>query len=416
MINNVPPAMWSLWRRLGRVADEIGIRAYVVGGAVRDTALGLSVRDVDVVVEGAPARFAERVARRGGFRITRFPQFGTFRLEKGDGLWRVDIAMSRAEEYPAPGKLPVVRPAPLAEDQARRDISINALAVSLNGRTFGKLWDACGGWNDLEKGCVRALHDRSFVDDPTRLFRIVRYEQRYGFQITPATRAWMKGVMRAGAVETVSDDRWDQEWRNLFEESSPYNAVYRLSRLGVLEAFGLSSSLVKRARPVFQKLSCVTGRGLEQEVPPTAWWLTALVEVGGALDRFRISRRTKGEVSRLVGEVSDLRRRCGKLGRLSGLMAAVEAVGGVSSEAVRYFEIMERETSMGKRLRRVMSEWWPVKVLVTGHDLKQWKIPPGPAYRRMLEAVRVAVAEGVIPAGRKYELRYLRELCYPNGL
>ncbi|MGA8333808.1 MAG: hypothetical protein WB761_03625, partial [Solirubrobacteraceae bacterium] len=172
--------------------------AYLVGGAVRDLLLGGTPFDLDLVVDGDTAPLA---AALGG-EVREHDRFGTATVVL-DGF-TYDIARARRETYDHPGALPDVEPAPLAEDLRRRDFTVNAIAIPLAGERAGELTAVPGALEDLEARRLRGLHDGSFIDDPTRLFRLVRYASRLGFEIEPHTRALAEGAIAAGAPDTVS--------------------------------------------------------------------------------------------------------------------------------------------------------------------------------------------------------------------
>lgn len=190
--------------------------AAVVGGFVRDTLIGISPREVDVVVE----RDAEGFARELGGVVTVHAAFGTARAER-DG-WSVDVAAARSERYPRPGALPVVAPASLEQDLGRRDFAVNALAVKIDD---GKLLAVAGALEDLSAQRLRVLHDRSFLDDPTRVMRLARYAHRLGFSVEPHTAA----LARAARLDTVSGARIGAELRLALGEGDPLAPLSDLS-------------------------------------------------------------------------------------------------------------------------------------------------------------------------------------------
>jgi len=183
-------------------------RAAVVGGFVRDTLLGSSPREIDIVVEGDAAALAHEI----GGTVTEHAAFGTARVER-DG-WSIDIAMARTETYSKPGALPQVAPATLADDLRRRDFSVNAIAVTLAGAEM--IADARAA-DDLAARRLRVLHDAGFVDDPTRVMRLVRYAHRLGFEIDPHTRE----LADAAAFDSVSGARIGAELRLILAEDDP---------------------------------------------------------------------------------------------------------------------------------------------------------------------------------------------------
>jgi len=206
---------------LRRAAGETP--AYLVGGAVRDLLLGRGRSDADVVVEGDAAA----IARALGGEVVEHERFSTAKARAGE--LEIDIAGAREETYPAPGALPVVRPAGLGPDLARRDFSINAMAIPLRGRA--ELIDPHGGRADLGAGLLRVLHERSFDDDPTRALRVARYAARFGFALEPRTEE----LLRAADLGTVSADRRAAELRRIAAEPNAAEAFSLLGEWGLLE-------------------------------------------------------------------------------------------------------------------------------------------------------------------------------------
>jgi tRNA nucleotidyltransferase (CCA-adding enzyme) len=203
--------------------------AYLVGGAVRDLLRGADAVDLDLAVEGDARSVARALAERLGGGSREHERFGTATVLAPS--LSVDLATTRREVYPEPGALPEVSQAPLAEDLARRDFAINALAVGLTGDDLGHLYDPCGGRADLETGTVRVLHERSFLDDPTRLLRAVRYEARLAFRLDPDSERVAREAVAAGALGTVSGARVRDELMDLLREVEAPAAIERLREL-----------------------------------------------------------------------------------------------------------------------------------------------------------------------------------------
>ena len=179
--------------------------AYLVGGAVRDLLRGADAVDLDIAVEGDARSVARALAERLDGEAREHERFGTATVRAGE--LGVDLATTRRETYEDPGALPRVEAASLADDLRRRDFSINAMAVALTGDDLGHLYDPCGGLGDLEAGVIRILHGRSFLDDPTRLLRAVRYEVRLDFRMDDATEPAARAAIAEGAISTVSGAR-----------------------------------------------------------------------------------------------------------------------------------------------------------------------------------------------------------------
>ncbi len=208
---------------------------YLVGGAVRDLLLERAPRELDVVVEGDAAVLAAALASAPGASAVEHLRFGTATVTLPDGV-RVDVATARRERYPAPGALPEVEPAPLAEDLLRRDFTVNALALALAGPHAGELQGVAHARDDLQAGRLRVLHERSFEDDPTRLLRLARYHARLRFDVEQRTAALAAAAVAGGALGTVSGARLGAELRLALVEPDPLAALAAFDRLGVLHA------------------------------------------------------------------------------------------------------------------------------------------------------------------------------------
>jgi len=204
---------------------------YLVGGAVRDLLRGANGVDLDLAVEGSARSAARTLADRLGGQARDHDRFGTATV-KADSL-SFDLAGTRRETYERPGALPTVEPASLSEDLGRRDFAINAMAVGLTGDDLGHLYDPHGGFDDLGAGIVRVLHDRSFIDDPTRLLRALRYEARLGFVMDPDTEKRARRAVAGGAPGTVSGARIGDELLDLLAEENAAAGVRRMHELGL---------------------------------------------------------------------------------------------------------------------------------------------------------------------------------------
>lgn len=229
----------SLQARLARLAEEAGrsgARVYAVGGCVRDWLLGRETLDVDLAVEGDPAPLARAALKLWGGEQAAHERFGTACLRLEDGL-RVDFARARAESYERPAALPKVRPAGIEDDLRRRDFTVNAMARRLTPQGLGELLDPFGGEADLKARRLRALHPKSFEDDPTRLFRAARYAARFGLEPEKRTLALIEEAARRGLAGLLSRERVRQELLRTLEEKEAGPAMALLKAWGLLGAF-----------------------------------------------------------------------------------------------------------------------------------------------------------------------------------
>jgi tRNA nucleotidyltransferase (CCA-adding enzyme) len=370
-------------RAMSRVGPLLGALeglppTYLVGGAVRDLLRGeRAIGDLDVAIEGDAALAAQELARRLGGHAKRHERFGTATLLAGD--LALDLAQTRVERYERPGALPTVAPAPLAQDLARRDFAINAMAVALGGDALGRLHDPLGGVDDLERRVVRVLHERSFLDDPTRLLRAVRYETRLDFVLEADTERLVRAAAEDGALATVSGARVRDELLDLLAEHEAPRAVARLGDLGIDRA--LDPALVADGE-------LVAGAGLgalETGADRVLAGLAALLEpdplaLAPLLDRLALPAPQRGAVIRAAGGAPAIARRLrsqpARPSELHGLLAGEppETLALALALGAPPAPILDWTS----RLRHVRLE-------IGGDDLVAAGYSPSPALGRALE-------------------------------
>ena len=214
---------------VGTIADELKIKAYIVGGPVRDKLLGMSNYDLDFVVEGDGIKFAEVLNKKLKGKLITYKAFGTATIElKGK---RIDVVTARKESYKYPAAYPIVKPGAIKDDLFRRDFTINSMALAIDKKGLGRLVDFYGGQKDLTKGVIRVLHDKSFMDDPTRIFRAVRFSVRFGFKIEPHTKKLMKEAVLDGFLGEVNAGRIRKEMELFLKEKNPKKCLDVFSKL-----------------------------------------------------------------------------------------------------------------------------------------------------------------------------------------
>ena len=226
----LPAELVSFMQVAGEVANRQGQSLYLVGGVVRDLLLGQANFDLDLVVEGNVINLAHQLSSTYQGKIVTHPRFNTAKLQWDK--WSVDLATARSETYVKPGALPSVKPGSLSSDLFRRDFTINTMAIYLNPSHYGALIDLYGGVDDLEHKLIRVLHERSFTDDATRIWRGLRYEQRLNFQLEENTRRLLRRDIPM--LDTISGDRIRYELECILKEEFPEKVLRRADELGVL--------------------------------------------------------------------------------------------------------------------------------------------------------------------------------------
>lgn len=230
----LPVSVFRLIRKIGNLAEDNSFSAYIVGGFVRDLLLDVKNLDLDIVVEGEALDFVKILQGIIDVKIVAHPKFGTATVSLHDGF-KIDFASARKEEYIHPAALPRVCLSSIREDLFRRDFTINALAIRIGREDFGRLLDMFNGQKDLENGKIRVLHEKSFIDDPTRIIRAIRFEQRYNFKIEPKTFKLIQKALASGLPNRLSRFRLGREFILLLKEEKPLKAVLRFNQLCGLE-------------------------------------------------------------------------------------------------------------------------------------------------------------------------------------
>jgi tRNA nucleotidyltransferase (CCA-adding enzyme) len=391
---------------------------HLVGGAVRDLLLGRSPHELDVVVaDGAPelaGELARTLAGRGAegageaeqARATAHPRFGTVVVEWHGG--RIDVATRRAESYPRPGALPEVSAGDVEKDLARRDFTVNAMAVPLGGPEAGRLLQAEAALDDLRAGRLRVLHERSFIDDPTRLLRLARYEARLGFTAEESTARLAAQALAQGAVDTVSRARLGAELRLALRERDPLAALAALQALDVLAALHpglrLDRGLAQRALELLPAdgLGCALLLAVLLLGVRDGDGREARAEMRGLLDGFEIpapvrDRAVQASVAApaLAGELRPGRRPSELYDALAlRPPEAIALAGALAPTASGGAEVA------GDWLARLRD----VRLQITGEDLLAAGVPAGPRVGAGLERALRLRLDGELGAGREAEL------------
>lgn len=390
---------------LRRVADRAAVLqqpAYLVGGFVRDALLNRPVKDFDIVIEGDAIRLGRLLVKEHGGRLSSHVAFRTATWHTGlasSGF--LDLITARSETYARPGALPTVRPATIAADLQRRDFAINAMAMRLDGSHFGQLVDPLDGQGDLERGAIRVMHARSFLDDPTRMLRAVRYEQRYGFQIEAETVRLINAEARA-VLSQLSGERLRHEFDLMFAEEGPAAMLGRSGDLGLLKAIHPALDWDERAQERFDRLS-ETAREIN------ILWAVWLMDLSQAAIR-SVGKRlqfTAGTLKAALAAADIFQ----QLDRLAGLSPSkcVEILDRLPEAAVYAAAGSAADGKPRVMLESYLSKWRYLQPATTGDDLKTRGVPPGPQYRDILRRLRAARVDGEVRSDEE-EFRLLESL------
>ena len=407
-----------LFNALRRLVSSQSIRVYLVGGPVRDLLLNSPLKDLDFVVVGKAPEVAGWLAEQSGGRVVTHPRFGTATVILDEA--RVDLVTARREVYPRPGSLPQVFPGSIDQDLARRDFSVNALAWQLTEDSSVILDRHCG-LEDLRRGLIRTLHSKSFTDDPTRLLRAVRYEQRLAFQLEEATAAQVQTAVAQAATDTVSGDRLRHELARILEEERPGDILRRASDLGILTAIhpalGGAEYLSRWSALVagvgeWQAEGSVenaTGIGPETELErgplpiellPIAplTWLAALAyprsagDVEGLIRRLNMPRPW-AQVVRDTIKLRDLETEIAFDKPAPSRLCHI--LDGMAPEATSVVAGLTELPTVSRSLRRYWVEYRQITPALRGRDLLAMGVSAGPAVGNLLAELRTARLDGM---------------------
>ncbi len=393
---------------VGELAQTRGQEVYMVGGCVRDLLLRRRNLDIDFVVEGDAIRFAEAVAATYGGDTSSFRPFGTAKwspddstharlgLKHNDTPEHIDFASARNEFYEHPTALPTVYSGSIKLDLQRRDFTINALAVQISPG-FGRILDYYGGLRDLEAMHLRVLHSLSFIDDPTRILRAVRFEQRLKFEIEPRTEALIPPAL--AMLGRITGERVRNELNLLLNEPLPEEGFLSLAKRGALKAIHPAlrfdentADLFRRARAIDVPEGCIV------VIPDIYWHLLAISltpeEADSMCERLRIPRALQTSVPQTARLSDELRRLIDSLASPSLITRTLEtyAVDALLAHFIR----AEPESPERIMIAGFLSTWRHVKPTIDGHRLIELGLKPGPCFREILDRLRAARLDGEI--------------------
>ena len=416
LATSLPPAVWSLVQHVSDVAAAMNKPLYFVGGLVRDLLLDLPAVDVDMVVEGDAIALARRLRKEFGGRVRSHDRFGTAKWLLSPRAWRslapdvgladapdtIDFVTARTEFYRKPSALPEVEQGSIKLDLHRRDFTINTLAIRLDGAHLGELLDFYGGLRDLDQGVIRVLHSLSFIDDPTRILRAVRLEQRLRFTIEPRTAELMADALPV--LARVTGERIRNEIELALREADPVPVMERLDQVGIMAQLhphlSWQPEMARAFRHLQRLLDDELWQGALQEQSPAsvyfALWMAPLPRPvrQGVMERLKVRKSTRVEVEGVVRLVQQLQ------------ALPHEPSPSQVEKVVRPYEDRLRillaaraaaaEQPAGALLEHYRRRWQHVETALDGNDLREMGLPPGPRYAVLLDRLLAARLDGEV--------------------
>ncbi len=393
----LPAELVNFMQAAGEVAAAQGQKLYLVGGVVRDLLLGRTNLDLDLVVEGNAIALARQlITKINRGKITTHPRFNTAKLQ-WDG-WSADLATARSETYAKPGALPSVEPSSIDKDLFRRDFTINAMAIRLTPGHYGELIELYGGRDDLEHRLIRILHEKSFTDDATRIWRGLRYEQRLSFQLEPDTLKLLK--RDTPRLDTISGDRTRYELECILQEELPEKVFLRAEELGVLARLHLSlrgngwlAEKFKQAR----QLSSPNPPPAELYLPILAYHLT-IEENERLISYLRLPKA----LAQILRDSISLKASLGSLADPELTPSRIYyLIHGYSPPAITANSIAGDSPVARRHIQLFLDKLRYVKPTLTGNDLKRMGIAPGPRIKEILRQLHEARLDGKVTSKKE---------------
>jgi len=412
----------ALIYQIGYQAQLGSFKVYAVGGFVRDLLLGKENHDIDLVVDGNAVDFAHSLLPVLPGRLQSYERFGTAKLSLSNGMI-FDMVTARTEFYVAPGALPNVEQSTLKNDLYRRDFTINTMACALNSDGFGRLYDFFGGMDDLEEGIIRVLYNLSFVDDPLRILRAVRFEQRFDFTLDEETLALLHKARKGRLLEKITKERLYKETRLFFREPFPGKVLTRLEELTLFKYIFPRLIFDRETKERVERLDQILP-ALDMEKPghvldKLVLYLSALLyemsehDFGFFFYLMRLKKTERLKIANILSTLPEilpqLRAPYLRPSQLYSLLAKLPLEGLVM------IICLEDDTEVCGRVIYYWEQLSGRKPLITGKDLLKAGLMPGPLINQVLMKLHEAILDGTVN-GREEELEFVTYLLQNNSL
>jgi tRNA nucleotidyltransferase (CCA-adding enzyme) len=414
-IKTLPPQFQKILKTTSSLADSAAIKIYLVGGIVRDLILKRAVFDLDIVVEGDAIELAHRLSEKIKGRFSKHHAFGTAVVYFGEH--KIDIATARTESYSCNGALPKVTPASLKEDLIRRDFTINAMAISLNKDSYGYLIDLYGGLEDLKNKSLKIMHDKSFLDDPTRILRAIRFEQRFGFNIEQDTYRLMKEAINTKALQLVNPHRLRDEIILILQEQKPYLCLVRINSLEGFNFIDKNIRLDKNSFRLFLDIGKAIGhykKKYKNHRKLKAWviYLAAILlklpseKIKRILNNFAFKRGERIIITSIKSGLYPLK----KLNKKLKMSVIYKTLNPYSFESILFFyAYYHRQKQLRKNLDCFLDQLIHIRLKLKGRDLKKMNFKPLNSYGKVLTKLfYYKIDEGF--KSKRDEIRTLKRL------
>lgn len=412
-----PKRVKNVLRKIGEIGDKLNFPVFMVGGIVRDLFLGIKNYDLDIVVEGEGIKFARELSKDLGGRIKSHEKFGTAIVILEDGL-KIDVATARREFYEYPAAFPKVELSSIRKDLYRRDFTINAMAIQLNQKYFGKLIDFFGGQRDLRTGTIRVLYNLSFVEDPARIIRAIRFEQRYNFKMDRTTEDFLKKAIDDKLLSRLRKKRITEELILILKEENPLKSLKRMEELGalkyILPEVGLNEETIKRLNKVKDNYNFWKRNIPDEKIELWVIYFCCLirnlkkVQIQRIFKRLIIKQKSLDKINYCYTNLDQIIKIISQKNKMSPSVIYLK-LKGLPNE-VLFLAITESDNNIVKeRISSYFLKYKKETLYISGKELKELQVKPGPIYSQILNKLLCAQLDGEVK-NKRDEIRFIKNI------
>lgn len=409
---NLPDKIKEVIRLAGYISDELGLKSYLVGGIVRDLILGYKNPDIDIVIENDAVKVASKVTAAIGGRMDAYRRFKTAVVILPDGE-RVDFATARTELYEEPGALPKIELSPIEADLLRRDFTINAIAMSISRKDFGQLLDVVGGIKDLEKRVIKVLHSLSFIEDPTRIIRAVRFEKRFGFSMDKTTLTLANEAVSMGIIKRSKGVRLREEIMDILKEENVLDCLDRLKELEILKQLDkkikYTPNVKRKIRSFLSSVKRQDFEGIKVNKALNILSILVLKFSGDELSNFLNSLKFKRKIISYVVSVNKMYRYIRKLPRMNPEEYYFYLSKYPIEAVFLIYSILRGDTKSKKILFKYLKELRHIKLSISGNDIIKLGVPESPLVGKIKNETLKAKIRGAVKT-KEQEIKFIKEL------
>jgi tRNA nucleotidyltransferase (CCA-adding enzyme) len=412
-----PKRVKNVLSKIGEIGDGLNFPVFMVGGIVRDLFLGIKNYDLDIVVEGEGIKFARELSRDLGGRIKSHEKFGTAVVILADGF-KIDVATARREFYEYPAAFPKVELSSIKKDLYRRDFTINAMAIQLNQKYFGKLIDFFGGQRDLRTGIIRVLYNLSFVEDPARIIRAIRFEQRYNFKMDRTTKDFLKKAVNDKLLSRLRKKRITEELILILKEENPLKSLKRMEELGALKYIfpevELNEETVKGLNKVKDNYNFWKCNIPDEKIELWMIYFCCLirnlkkVQIQRIYKRLIIKRKSLDKIDYCCSNLDQIIKMISQKNKILPSVIYLK-LKGLPNE-VLFLAMAESDTNIVKeRINNYFKKYKKEILYISGKELKELQVKPGPIYSQILNKLLCAQLDGEVK-NKRDEIRFVKNI------